>query len=73
MKIRKFWEGLDYGRVSNRIAYVVDPTNLPAAMPGSAWKEDVKFDERIAVSLTNPLFKGLWTLLGEMDLPQLIA
>jgi hypothetical protein len=50
MKIRKFLEGLDYGRVSNRIAYVIDPMNLPHAMQGSAWKEDVTFDERTAVS-----------------------
>jgi hypothetical protein len=50
MKIRKFWEGLDYGRVSNRVAFVIDPNNLPQATPGSEWKEDSKFDERTALS-----------------------
>jgi hypothetical protein len=49
MKIRKFWEGLDYGRISNRLD-VIDPNNLPAVTPGSVWKEDEKFDERTAVS-----------------------
>lgn len=50
MKIRKFWEGLDYGRVSNRVGFAVDPMKLPPASPGSEWREDKKFDERIALS-----------------------
>jgi hypothetical protein len=50
VKVRKFWEGLDFGRVSNRIAYAIDPNNLPEPMPGAVWKEDIKFDERTAIS-----------------------
>jgi hypothetical protein len=50
MKIRKFWEGLDYGRVSNRVGFAVDPTKLPPASLGSEWREDKKFDEETAVS-----------------------
>jgi hypothetical protein len=50
MKIRKFWEGLDYGRVSNRVGYAIDPAKLPSPLPGSEWREDKKCDERAAVS-----------------------
>ena len=50
MKIRKFLEGLDYGRVSNRIGYAIDPARLPSPASDSEWREDKKFDERTAVS-----------------------
>ena len=50
MKVRKFWEGLDYGRVSNRVGFAIDRAKLALASPGSEWREDKKFDERIAVS-----------------------
>lgn len=59
MKVRKFWEGLDFGRVSNRVAYVVDPSNLPNATEGSVWKEDLRFDERAAVADDPSLQKAM--------------
>jgi hypothetical protein len=50
MKIRKFWEALDYGRTSNRVGYATEVGNLPSPSPGSEWEEDLKFDEKVAVS-----------------------
>jgi hypothetical protein len=48
--MRKFWEGLDFGRVTNQIAYTEDPVNLLEPRAGAVWREDKKFDERSAVA-----------------------
>lgn len=47
--MRKFLESLDFGRVTNLVAYAEDPVNLPEPMAGAVWREDKKFDERAAV------------------------
>lgn len=47
--MRKFLEGLDFGRVTNQVAYAEDPANLPEPMPGARWREDEKFNERSAL------------------------
>jgi hypothetical protein len=47
--MRKFWEGLDFGRVTNQVAYAEDQVSLPEPMAGAVWREDEKFDERSAV------------------------
>lgn len=47
--VRKFFEDLGYGRVSNRIYYVTDPSKLPPSKSGTEWREDLQFDERAAV------------------------
>jgi hypothetical protein len=48
--MRKFWEGLDFGRVTNIVAYTEDPERLPEPTAGSVWREDEKFDERLAIA-----------------------
>jgi len=45
MKIRKFVEDLGYGRVSNRVAYALDESNLPEPVAGAKWREDKDFNE----------------------------
>ncbi len=47
--MRKFWEGMDFGRVTNVVAYAEDPANLPEPSTGAVWREDEKFSERTAL------------------------
>jgi hypothetical protein len=53
--MRKFWESLDFGRVTNLVAYSENPANLPEPTAGAVWREDKKFDERSAVDASPDL------------------
>jgi hypothetical protein len=48
--IRKYREAFAYGRLSNRIAYVLDPSHLPEPKKGAAWKEDSSFNVKAALA-----------------------
>jgi len=45
VRMRKFEEVMAYGKRSERIAYVLDPSLLPPARTGMTWREDAAFRE----------------------------
>jgi hypothetical protein len=42
-RLRKYIEGMAYGRKTNRTAYVMTIGALPDPLPGSKWLEDTSF------------------------------
>ena len=42
-RLRKYIEGMAYGRKTNRTAYAMQVAALPDPMPGAAWREDTSF------------------------------
>jgi hypothetical protein len=49
-RIRKFVEALDYGRVTNRVAYAADVSILPATIKDAQWREYPSFNEQVEVA-----------------------
>lgn len=47
--IRKFEEDLGFGRRTDRVAYVTDPSFLPPPTAGTEWQEDRSFNEEQAI------------------------
>jgi hypothetical protein len=43
-RLRKYIEGMAYGRKTNRTAYVMKIGALPDPLPGSKWLEDTSFN-----------------------------
>ena len=44
-KLKKFIEIIDYGRKTNRVAYVMQTSARPSPLAGAEWREDISFNE----------------------------
>jgi hypothetical protein len=60
-RLRKYIEGMAYGRKTNRAAYAMEVAALPDPIPGAAWQEDPSFsaaDELLSDPELKTVFKA---------------
>ena len=60
-KLKRFLEIIDYGRKTNRVAYVMQTSALPSPLAGAEWREDISFNEADEL-LREPKLKAVFKL-----------